>query len=103
MYFNATPVNMTALLICCIAVVSIVMLIRQKYNTNLPLMFYFFALVFANSFDRPVDPFMMYGGLAFVLLLRFEFMGPGFTKLIAFCANVGLGLMIWSMLSTAMV
>jgi hypothetical protein len=101
--FNATPTNMTALLVVCLAAVSVFMLMRKRYDSNLPLMFYFFALVFANFFDRPVDPYVMYGGLAFALLLRFEFMGSGFTKFIAFCAGVGLCLTSWAMLAEAMV
>jgi hypothetical protein len=99
MFFRATPTNMTAVLICVIAAAAVFMLARKRYDTNLPLLFYFFALVFANMADRPVEPAIMYGGLAFALLLRFEFMGAGFTKTIAFAANVGLCLMIWVMLA----
>jgi hypothetical protein len=42
---------------------------------------------------------ILYGGLAFCLLLRFEFMGSGFSKFVAFLANAGLVLMIWVMMS----
>lgn len=99
MYFNATPTNMTAVLVCVPAFVAIMMLLRKKYESNFPLLFYFFAIVFASFFERPVDPYIMYGGLGFALLLRFEFMGTGMSKFVAFCTNVGLGLMIWVMLS----
>ena len=99
MYFNPTPANMTELLVVCIAVVAVLMLLRKRYDSNLPLLFYFLAVVFTNAADRPVNPAIMYGGLAFCLLLRFEFMGTGFSKLVAFLANAGLVLMIWVMMS----
>ena len=99
MSFRATPTNMTELLVMCIAVVAVFMLLRKRYDSNLPLLFYFLAVVFTNSVDRQVNPAIMYGGLAFCLLLRFEFMGSGFSKFVAFLANAGLALMIWVMMS----
>jgi len=99
MYFNPTPTNMTALLVVALAVVSLIMYLRKRYDSNVPVLFYAAELLFANSFDRPVDPFILYGGFAFVLLLRFEFMGVGFAKLVAFFANVGLCVMIYVLLA----
>ena len=90
---------MTAVLVIVIAIAAVFMLSRKRYDSNLPLLFYFFALVFANFFDRPINPNLMYTGLALVLLLRFEFLGPGVTKFVAICANVGLILMIGAMAS----
>jgi|SRR5581483_8430340 len=102
MYFNPTPTNMTEILVVAIAVVAVFMLIRKRYDSNLPLLFYFVAVIFTNAADRPVNPTIMYGGLAFCLLLRFEFMGSGFSKFVAFLANAGLVLMIWVMMSDAL-
>ena len=99
MYFDATPINMTEVLVVCLAIASVLMLVRKRYDSNLPLLFYFFAVIFTNTFDRPVNPMILYGGLGFCLLLRFEFMGTGFSKMVAFLANAGLVLMIWTMLS----
>ena len=99
MSFRATPTNMTELLVMCIAVVAVFMLLRKRYDSNLPLLFYFLAVLFTNSVDRQVNPAIMYGGLAFCLLLRFEFMGSGISKLVAFLANAGLMLMIWVMMT----
>ena len=99
MYFNASPSNMTELLVVCLAVVSIVMLLRKRYESNLPLLFYSLAVMFTNGVDRPVHPAILYGGLVFCLLLRFEFMGKRISKVVAFIANVGLVLMVWSMMS----
>jgi hypothetical protein len=99
MYFNPSPTNVTELLVVCLAVVSIIMLLRKRYDSNLPLLFYSLAVLFTNGADRPVHPAILYGGLAFCLLLRFEFMGKGISKVVAFMANAGLALMIWSMMT----
>jgi hypothetical protein len=99
MYFNASPTNMTELLVVCLAVVSIVMLLKKRYESNLPLLFYALAVMFTNGADRPVHPAILYGGLVFCLLLRFEFMGKRISKMVAFLASVGLVLMVWSMMS----
>jgi len=101
--FNATPTNMPELLLVCIAVVAVIMLARRRYDSNLPLLFYFLAVLFTNSVDRQVNPAIMYGGLVFCLLMSFEFMGSGFSKLVAFLASTGLVLMIWVMVSDVLI
>jgi hypothetical protein len=102
MAFNATPTNMTELLVVALAVVAIVMLMRKRYDSNLPLLFYFVAVVFTNWADRPVNPIVLYGSLGFALLLRFEFMNTGITKVVAFLAGTGLCAVIWAMVSDAL-
>ena len=100
MWFNPTPTNMTALLVVALAIVSIFMVLRKRYDSNIPFLFYAAALFFAEMAERPIEPIILYGGFGMILLLRFEFMGAGFTKLIAFLANAGLCAMIWVMLSS---
>jgi hypothetical protein len=99
MSFNATPTNMTETLVVCLAVVGVIMLLRKRYDSNIPLLFYSLAVMFTNGVDRPIHPAILYGGLVFCLLLRFEFMGSGFSKFVAFLAKVGLVVMIWVMMS----
>lgn len=94
---------MVALLVSCLAFVGMFSLIRKKYDSNIPLLFYAFAVPFTSMFNRPVHPYLLYGALGTAMLLRFEFMGTSFTKFIAFFATCGLGLMIWALLSDAMV
>lgn len=94
---------MVALLVSSLAVVAIFSLLRKKFDSNVPLLFYFFAVPFTHTFDRPVHPGILYGSLAMAMLLRFEFMGSSFTKFIAFLATCGLGVMIWALMSEAMV
>ncbi len=98
MDFQGTPLNMTELLVAALAVVAVFMLVRKKYDSNLPLLFYFFAVLFTNMSEREVNPYLLYGGLGFALLLRFEFMNQGFAKIVAFFANVALALTIYVML-----
>ncbi len=98
MDFQGTPLNMTELLVAVLAAVAIIMLMRKKYDSNLPLLFYFVAVLFTNLSDREVNPYLLYGGLAFALLLRFEFMNQGFAKVVAFFATCTMGLTIWVML-----
>jgi len=88
--------------VVCVAVVAMFMLLRKRYDSNLPLLFYFMAVVFTNAVDRQVNPAILYGGLAFCLILRFEFMGSGISKLVAFLANAGLVMMIYLMMSDIM-
>jgi len=99
MDFRATPTNMTEILVVCLAVVAILMLLRKRYDSNIPLLFYTLAILFTNGVDRQIHPAILYGGLGFCLLLRFEFMGTKISKFVAFLANAGLVLMIWAMMS----
>lgn len=94
---------MVAFLVSTLAIVGIFSILRKRYDSNLPLLFYFFAVPFTTMFNRPIHPWILYGSLAFSLLLRFEFMGTSFTKFIAFMATGGLGVMIWALLSETMV
>jgi len=97
MYFDATPLNMTKLLVVALAIVAIVMLIRGRYASNIPLLFYVVGLIMSSA-DRPTDSLILYVGLAFALILRFEFMGKGFTKFIAILTSCAIGLEVLSYL-----
>ena len=99
MDFQGTPLNMTTLLVVSLAVVSLLMMMRKRYDSNLPLLFYFVAVLFTNLSDREVNPYLLYVGLIFALLLRFEFMSTGFARLIAFFACGSMGLIIWVFLA----
>lgn len=94
---------MVAVLVSSLAIVGIAMLMRKRFDSNIPLLFYFFAVPFTSMFERPVHPAILYGSLAFALLLRFEFMGNGFTKFIAFLAGIGLCTMTYALLSETVV
>src|SRR5437868_2649381 len=99
MAFDSTPTNMTEVLVAVLAVVAIIMLLRKRYDSNIPLLFYLVALSFTTMAERPVNPYIMYGSLATALLLRFEFLNNGFSKFFAWAATLGLGLMVYVMMS----
>ncbi len=92
MYFDATPGNMTTLLVVALAVFAMAFLLRGHYTSNLPLLFYAAALTINAMTDRSVNMWVMYVGLALALILRFEFMGAGFTKFIAILTSSAIGL-----------
>ena len=98
MDFNATSLNITELLVAALAIVAVIFLFRKRYDSNLPLLFYTFLIMFTSMSDRSVHPFLLYGGLASALVLRFEFMGSGFSKFIAFLATGTLVVIIYSMM-----
>jgi hypothetical protein len=93
--FNANSQNITALLVVSLAVVAMFLLMRKRYDSNLPLLFYFIALIFTNMSEMTVNPYLMVVGLAFALLLRFEFMNPVFTKLVAGLATASMGVIVY--------
>ena len=95
MDLNANSENITALLVASLAVLAMTFLMRKKYDSNLPLFFYFIALIFTNMSDKEVNPYLMFIGLAFALLLRFEFMNAGFMKLVAYLATASMGLIVY--------
>ena len=98
MNFDGTPLNMTELLVALLAILATFMVVRKKYDSNLPLLFYFVALVFTNLTDREVNPYLLYSGLAFALLLRFEFMNQGFARVVGFFATSSMCLIIYVMM-----
>jgi hypothetical protein len=87
--------NITALLVASLAILAMIFLLRKKYDSNLPLLFYFIALVFTNVSEKSVNPYLMFIGLGFALLLRFEFMNLGFSKVVAFLATASMGLIVY--------
>ena len=96
---QGTPTDIITLLIVALALMSVFFMVRKKYDSNLPLLFYFVAVVFSNSTDQSVNPYLLYTGLGFALLLRFEFMNQNFAKVVSFFAVGSTILIIWSFLS----
>ena len=98
MDFNPTSTNMTEVLVMSLAVVAAVLLMRKRYDSNVPLLFYFFLILFMNLSDRSLNLYLMYGGLTLAMILRFEFMGAAFAKVVAIFTTASLCLIIWFMI-----
>jgi hypothetical protein len=96
---DANSENISALLVAALAMVAIFVLMRKKYDSNLPLLFYLVALIFTNMSDKAVNPYLMFVGLCLALLLRFEFMNTGFSKVVAFLNTASLGLIVYVFLT----
>jgi hypothetical protein len=94
MYFDATPMNMTILLVVTLAIIAIILLVRGRYDSNLPLIYYSAVIAMNVLGDRNLSPILLYPGIAFALILRFEFMGKGFAKFIGFLTTVVMGLTV---------
>lgn len=90
--------NLTILLVVALAVIAIVLLSRGRYDSNLPLLYYSAALTLTVLSDRGLSPILLYTGIAFALVLRFEFMGKGFTKFIGIANAVAISLTILAFL-----
>jgi len=95
MEFDPTPLNMTTLLVVALAVMAIVYLSKKRYESNIPLLFYVATIMLTGMSDRSLNAYLLYSGLALALLVRFEFMGKGFAKFVAFLATSSIGLIMW--------
>ena len=94
MYFDATPMNMTILLVVSLAIIAIIMLSRGRYDSNVPLLYYSAAMAMSVLTDRGLPLILLYSGIAFALVLRFEFMGKGFTKFIGIANSIAISLTV---------
>ncbi len=48
---EATSTNVSALLVVALAFAAVIFILRKRYDSNLPLLFYFVALVFTNTVE----------------------------------------------------
>lgn len=99
MDFNATSLNVTELLVVALAVVAAIMVMRKRYDSNVPLLFYFVLILFTNMSDREINPYVLYAGLILAMLLRFEFMGGGFAKFVGFMTASSLVVIMYMMVA----
>jgi hypothetical protein len=96
MSFDATPLNITTMLVSVLAIVALSFLIKGRYDSNLPLLFYIATLALTTMTDRSLNSYLLYSGIACALVLRFEFMGKGFTKFVGILNASAIGLILIS-------
>jgi hypothetical protein len=99
MEFSASSLNITELLVVALAVVAAIVVMRKRYDSNMPLLFYFVLVLFGNMSDRAINPYLLYAGLIMAMILRFEFMGGNFIKFVAFMTAASLVVIICVMVS----
>jgi hypothetical protein len=98
MDFQATPLNITTILVIALAVIALTYLFRGRYDSNVPLLFYSATLLLTTLTDRSLNAYLLYSGIALALVLRFEFMGKGFAKFINVLTTAAIGLIVLSFL-----
>ena len=98
MDFQATPLNITTLLVIALAVIALVYLFKGRHDSNVPLLFYSATLLLTTLSDRSVNVYLLYSGIALALILRFEFMGKGFAKFINVLTTSAIALIVLSFL-----
>ena len=86
--------NMTILLVVTLAIIAIILLSRGRYDSNVPLLYYSAALALSVLTDRGLPLILLYSGIAFALVLRFEFMGKGFTRFIGVANSIAMSLTV---------
>ena len=91
--------NMTIMLVVALAIIAIFLLSRGRYDSNLPLLYYSAAMALTLMSDRGLPLMLLYSGIAFALVLRFEFMGKGFTKFVGVVNSLAIGLTVLVLLN----
>ena len=87
---DASPLNVTTLLIVALGILAASFLVKKRLDSNLPLFFYLIVLGYATWSDRQVNVFAFGAGLVLALVLRFEFMSKKLTRLVLWLELVAL-------------
>jgi hypothetical protein len=91
---NATSV--TAVLLILFGVFVMYTQWKNWFDSNLPIIFYVVFFTFMQSIDAGVVPiWLIVAGFGMALILRFEFMNTGFTRVVKFLELGTLGAMLY--------
>lgn len=95
MSFQPTPLNVSNLLLIAFGALVIFMLAKEKHDTNLSLIFFGAMIAFVSFTNREIHPWLLYGGAALALVVRFEFMNKSFTKFFAVLLQLTIAAVIY--------
>lgn len=73
----------------------VLMRFRIRPDNSWPLLYYFCAVVYLNSFDLVLNPYVVYVAVICALLLRFEFMNERLVFLVRLIEVASLAHMGW--------
>jgi hypothetical protein len=90
---NASSV--TAVLIIAFGVFVMYTQWKNWFDNNFSVIFYVVFFLFMKSIDGIVPNWLMLGGFGLALILRFEFMNNGFTKVVKYLELGALGTMLY--------
>jgi hypothetical protein len=69
---------------------------KNWFDSNLPIIFYVVFFSFMQSIDGGVVPFwLIVAGFGLALILRFEFMNTGFTRVVKYLELCAMGVMLY--------
>jgi len=71
--------------------------LRMRLENNWPLVFYFAAVVYLNTYPLVLSPYVVYVAVICALLLRFEFMNERLVALVRIIEVVALAHISWSL------
>ncbi len=69
--------------------------VKNWFDSNLPIIFYIFLIAYMQSTDGSVPFWLICAACALALMLRFEFMNNGFTRVVKFLELSALGVMLY--------
>jgi hypothetical protein len=96
---NASSV--TAILIIAFGVFVMYTQWKNWFDSNLAIIFYVVFFSFMKTIDGGVPAWLIFAGFGLALVLRFEFMNSGFTRIVKYLELGALGAMLY--MSTAMI
>src|SRR6202046_1430945 len=92
--------SVTAVLLIAFGVFVMYTQWKNWFDSNLPIIFYVIFFSFMQTVDGVVPFWLIIGGFGLALILRFEFMNTGFTRIVKFLELGALGTMLY--MSTTM-
>ena len=95
---DTSPATVSTMLVIALGVVTLWLLVRGHHHSNLPLLFFAAVFVLINFTEYSVNSLLLYSGVGLALVLRFEFMGKGFTKFISLLTTAAIGLVAFLLL-----
>jgi len=90
---NASSV--TAVLIIAFGVFVMYTQWKNWFDNNFALIFYVVFFSFMKTIDGVVPAWLMLGGFGLAMILRFEFMNTGFTRVVKYLELGALGTMLY--------
>jgi hypothetical protein len=68
---------------------------KNWFDSNLPIIFYVILFAYMQSIDGVVPFWLICAGFGMALILRFEFMNTGFTRVVKFLELGALGAILY--------
>jgi hypothetical protein len=87
--------SVTAVLIIAFGVFVMYTQWKNWFSSNLPIIFYVAFFSFMKGVDGVVPDWLIIAGFGLALVLRFEFMNTGFTRVIKYLELCALGAMLY--------